>query len=551
MVGRYLPFLLSTLVACGGGGEDTSVSDTGATDVPELVQLESIELLTRLSMDLRGFRPSLEEIELVEADVAQVETLMEQFLHSDSFGAQLRSAYSNIFLTRLDYYYVTAEDYGLTDEALFAASVGEEPLRILSHIVENDLPYTEVVRSDWTMANETLAEAWDLDYPEGATGWQQARYTDSRPSGGVLSTNSFWWRYMSNASNANRGRAAAVAKTFLCVDYLSKPIEFDRTVNLLDAAAVSNALQTNEGCVACHATLDPLASFLWGFYYFDYDSREDISNYHPEREKLWEEYTEVSPGYFGEPGYTFEDLTRGIAGDSGFIECAVEQAFEIFMGRPGELADTTRMTAHRAAFLSEGLVMRDLYRSILSDPLYRARAADPVDSLTAPNPAQMKMISTDQMASQLEALTGFRFAYYGYDMMTTDTYGLRTLAGGVDGSYVTAPATNPTSTMLLVQERLAEAAASFAVSQALLGQPPTILQNIGFFETPSTDYDRFVEHIQMLHLAIFGNRIAADGPEVEANIELWNQLLEVDGSITTAWEGLLSVLFRDPDFMVY
>jgi len=294
-----------------------------------------------------------------------------------------------------------------------------------------------------------------------------------------------------------------------------------------------------------------LASFLWGFYYFDYDSREDVSVYHPEREKLWEEYTDVPPSYFGEPGYTMEDLTRGIAGDSGFIECAVEQAFEIFMGRPHALSDTARLTAHRAAFISNGLVMRDLFRSILNDPIYRAQAADPIESLTVSNPAQMKMISTDQMASQLEALTGFRFAYYGYDMMTTDTYGLRTLAGGVDGSYVTAPATNPTSTMLLVQERLAEAAASYAVAQALLGQPPDILENIGFFETPSTDYDIFVEQIQLLHLAIFGNRVAADGPEVAANIELWEQLLSVDGSITTAWEGLLSVLFRDPDFMVY
>jgi len=502
-------------------------------------------------MDLRGYRPTVAEIELIEADPGEIEVLIEQFLHSDSFGAQIRSAYSNIYLTRLDYYYISAEDYGLYDEALFAASVGEEPLRILSHIVENDLPYTEVVRGDWTMANEILAEAWELDYPEGESGWQQSTYTDSRPAGGVLSTNSFWWRYMSNTSNANRGRASAIAKTFLCVDYLSKPIEFDRTVNLLDASAVSDALKNNEGCVACHATLDPLASFLWGFYYYDYDSREDVSIYHPEREKLWEEYTDVPPGYFGEPGYTLEDLTRGIAGDSGFIECAVEQAFEIFMGRPSELSDTARMTEHREAFISNGLVLRDLYRSILSDPLYRSQPIDPVDSLTEPNPAQMKMISTDQMASQLEELTGFRFSYYGYDMMTTDSYGLRTLAGGVDGSYVTAPAQNPTSTMILVQERLAQAAANYAVSQALAGYPPAILENIGFFETPTTDRDLFVEQIQMLHLTIFGERVDADGPEVEANIELWEQLLEIDGEISTAWEGLLSVLFRDPDFMVY
>ena len=118
-------------------------------------------------------------------------------------------------------------------------SVGDEPLRILAHIVENELPYTEIVVGDWTMANELLAQAWPLTI-QGETGWKKVHYTDARPAAGILSTNSMWWRYGSTASSANRGKANAISKILLCNDYLSKTISFDRSVNLLDDDALND-----------------------------------------------------------------------------------------------------------------------------------------------------------------------------------------------------------------------------------------------------------------------------------------------------------------------
>ena len=60
-----------------------------------------------------------------------------------------------------------------------------------------------------------------------------------------------------------------------------------------------------------------------------------------------------------------------------------------------------------------------------------------------------------------------------------------------------------------------------------------------------------VAQIQNLHLRLFGQLIEADGPEVEANLDLWTDLFEAEGSIADAWAGLLSVLLRDPNFLVY
>ncbi|MDP6934284.1 MAG: hypothetical protein QGG40_15265, partial [Myxococcota bacterium] len=70
-------------------------------------------------------------------------------------------------------------------------------------------------------------------------------------------------------------------------------------------------------------------------------------------------------------------------------------------------------------------------------------------------------------------------------------------------------------------------------------------------ETPTTNRDAMVAQVQVLHLRVFGNRVAADGPEVEANLELWEMLYQSDLAPPNAWAGLLSALFRDPDFIIY
>lgn len=400
--------------------------------------------------------------------------------------------------------------------------------------------------ADWTMADERLGAAWPLDYPEGATGWRQARYTDGRPSAGVLTTNSMWWRYMSTASNSNRGRANAVSKILLCTDYLSKPIEFDRSVNILDGGALADALQNNPGCVACHYSLDPFAGYFWGFFYYDYASKSETTSYHAEREHMWEDYSGVAPGYYGEPGYTLEDLGRQIADDPRLYSCAVERVYGGLLQRELDVDDTAAILDHLAAFEAGGHTLRALYRSVLAGEAYRAAPGDD------PRVGPTRQLSPELLASVVEDLTGFRFTYAGYDMLMTDTYGLRTLAGGVDGQFVTAPAQSPTATLVLVQERLAEAAAHHVV-QADRADPEhaRLFTEVGFVETPASDRDAMVRQIQALHLRVFGTRVAADGPEVEANLELWQELYDLGHDPAEAWAGLLAVLLRDPTFLWY
>ena len=554
------------LVACGGVEPQPSTPDPTVSDTPQDAPVEghpgadmgygdgasvtpnmgALDLLRRASLDLRGVLPSEDELAAVEADHASVDAMVHGFLNDARFGGRVRDLWAPIYQTRLDYFSLTASSYGLDDAPAFNAAVGEEPLQILGYIAEHDLPYTELVTGDWTMANETLAEAWSLDYPEDSSGWQRSYYTDERPAAGVLATNGLWWRYGSTYSNANRGRANAVSKMLLCSDYLSKPIAFDRNVNLLDGGAVNDALKNNEGCLACHYSLDTFAAYFWGFYYNDIYSRLDMTTYHAEREYLYDAAVGTAPGYYGTPGYNLNDLGKQIAGDNRYPACFVEQAFKQLNGRDVDLDDTDTRPGLRDTFMEGGLPGRPVIPDVIDGADYRAGES------RGGEPAYRKMMTPEILASALEDLTGFRFTYYGYDLMGTDTYGLRTLAGGVDGQFVTSPATEPTATMLLAHERLAQAAAWYAVEHDRENpDSPRLFRDVSFTETLQTDREAFVAQVVDLHWRIFGHRIDSDGQEVEANLELWQELYEADGDAGAAWAGLLSVLLRDPDFFYY
>ena len=239
-----LPLLLGALGACDPGvetrkGELVEVTGAPATDsggegaapeveAPPLQPLDAPRLLRRISLDLRGTLPAAAELDAVAADPAALDPLVEAYLADPGLRERMVDLLAEQWWTRVDEFDVRYEDYDLraTEEFPFERSVGEEPLRLAAHVIAEDLPWSEVVTADYTVANEVLGALWPLDYPEGETGWRVARYTDDRPAAGALATNGLWWRYTTTPSNMNRGRASALSRIFLCVDYIARPINF-------------------------------------------------------------------------------------------------------------------------------------------------------------------------------------------------------------------------------------------------------------------------------------------------------------------------------------
>ncbi len=540
MVSRIV--LLTLLAACGQA-EDPSTPSPEPTPGPMAVDYDAMSaarILSRASLDLRGVRPTDDELAQVEEDPAQLDVLLDNYLADDRLEEQVQELFTDVFLTRTDAYLINTFSFPIhqQEQDRLQRESGEEPVRIVARVVAEDRPIDEIVTADWTLSNELLAKVFPVDRDDGR-GWQEARYTDGRPAAGVLSTNGMWWRYDSTFSNANRKRANAVSRILLCDDYLTRPVNFDRTVNVLDEEAIENSLRDNEACASCHDSLDPLASYFYGFSWYAYGG-DEVTLYHPSRELGWVARTGMAPAYQGVPGSNLEDLGASIAEDPRFEMCMVRRVAEGLLGRG---VDPDHLTPHREALRDAGGTLRPAMRSVVDSPAYRAATDDGVDGGAMP----AKLAAPALMASQVEELTGFRWTNYGAnDLLTSDLLGYLTLAGGADGYSVSERADRPTPTVLLVHERLAEAAASHTVRTFAEGGGVRWMDRLDLDWRPETDRSAMEEALTTAQRRALGH--AESTGELLA---LWETLHALDNDPELAWIGVLSAILRDPDALLY
>jgi hypothetical protein len=495
--------------------------------------LSESALVRRLSFDLRGIPPSLDDLAAVEEDAEGWVGVRNEYLSDERLGERMVHLYAEKWHTRVDVFDIVAFDYGLdaSMEYAFERAVGEEPLRILSRVITEDLPWSEIVTADWTMSNQILGSIWPLDYAADQTGWQVSHYTDGRPAAGVLSTNGLWWRYTTTSSNMNRGRAATISRLLLCEDYLDRPVAFSEADT--SETTTADAAQEDPYCLACHASLDPVAASLFGFWWLSLYSEIEETTYHAERESLWDAYLGVAPAWYGTPISGLPDLGVSVANDSRFYACAVETLAEGLWRRNTTNEDTNILEDLRVQFLRSDTTIRPLIAAITETESYR----DPTP----------RMLSHDQLISSLDRLTGFRWTQDGFDQLDSDESGYRLLAGGVDGVTIKTPQKDPGLTWALVVKRAAEAAASHAVDTELIAQGERkLFTKVTLSDRPNDS--GFIEELESLHLRLYGTHASTVWTDQVSN--LWTEIEATEGS-QSAWRATISVLLRDPAFMTY
>lgn len=544
-----IPALL-VLVGCAapvapGEPPEAPTAEPTATDA-RFDGLTPLELLARLSLDLRGVRPTVDEIARVEADPAALDAIVDELLRDPRFEDRVLALYREVFLTRTEFLAIgddTAFYAQLADRQAFFDSVGDEPVRLMAHLATEDLPYDLAVTGDFTLIDEHLAQLYPTDRPADAVGWVPARYTDGRPAAGVLATNGLWLRYPSMDSNMQRKRANVTSKLFMCRDFLASVVPFDNEVDLLDEGALADAIRTQPGCTACHDTLEPIASYFWGF---DYAYEEgfytvDALTYHPDRERRWMDETGVAPAWYGEPATGLGELGSQLVRDEGFDPCAVEHVWRHLLRRAPTPEDRAAMDRHVAAFRGGGRTIRAIWGSVVDDERYRGVEDDGVTGVTR------KIATPDLLRSAVRDLTGFDWTVEGVTLLDHEADGLATLAGGVDGLTVTVPASAPNTTMLLVQSRLASGAADFAVAReaALPPEERRLLRDADLAGRPDG------AAIASLLLEILTLRVEPTGPEVASLLALWDEVYALEPDPSVAWAAVVAAILRDPLFVTY
>ena len=247
------------------------------------------------------------------------------------------------------------------------------PLELIAHVVENDLPYTEILTANYIMANPVVARAYgaetrfqDPDDPEEFRPSRIVSYyrnDDSKvvievdnpplqgrsivnpgnlateyPHAGILNTTVFLGRYPTTATNRNRARSRWTYYHFLAVDIEKSA---SRTTDPAALADTNNPTMNNPACTVCHRVMDPVAGAYQnygeeGLYRDEFGGRDSLAGLYkfpqdgsesPYREgDTW--YRDMrEPGFNGElapdADNSLQWLARRITADERFADAAV------------------------------------------------------------------------------------------------------------------------------------------------------------------------------------------------------------------------------------
>lgn len=544
---------ISTLLLLAGLASCAADSGTPARVQP----LGDREQLIRLSVDLRGTHPTEEELRQFEDSLdrdATYAAYADLWIHQDRFLDRMVEIFDQRYLMRTGDVYFDPEEVGLTiDDRIMAEMIANEPLQLLRHVVENDLPYSTVVTADHSMATPELALYWGMQYPDdGNGGWEPSTYVDGRPHAGILTMTTTWQRYPSMGGNANRHRANAISKMFLCDDYLARPIVLNRAA--VDQLTIDpeNAINQNTSCQSCHSTLDPMAANFFGFFHYDADGGIDETMYRPENEEEWRGYSGKEPGYFGRPTAGIPEFAQQLAADSRFTDCAVRTVWEGLTQRTMTDEDWEEIAEHRLVFENSDMNVRELVHSIVLSDEYRAGEA--LDPALEDRFAGVKTASPAQLAGIISQITGYSWFFDGRDGLADNALGLAVLAGGTDGRYVTQRSYIPSVGSAFVVERYAQAAA-WNVAEHDLDPNRTdsakLLHFVTVEDTPDNAAEAFDEQIRYLYLVVTGLPLEEDATEPDELIALWKYVYSVEASPTLAWSTVIAVILRDPRVLFY
>jgi len=590
----WLGVVVSALVLASCGGDPAVTSGRTGVSEPELVMLPVVDQAARASVALRGHRPTLEELDAVAEDPEALAGLVDGWLQSEAFGRTLRDMHGEQFLLRNDMRAPYPSEGPLRGTPAWEVylSSSEEPLKLIEHVVMNDLPYDAILTLDYMLTDPIVAQVFGLPYDEAGPEWQVSRWTDGRPMSGILSSSALWNRYRSGPINHQRRRAQFVSDALLCDPIAERDVVVPTDLDFADMDAVNEAVWTEPGCVACHQSLDPLGALFWGFrgqirsaevleaygadcrgmfvpQSFDvppeplHDLCYPLRFYRPETEDRWWELDLRSPGYYGQPAERIDDLGRLIADDPRFASCTARRFWSWFAHVDRDDVDHDLVVELTRVIEESDFDAKALAKAIVTHPRFLAShvAEDDGDSPDDP-PVGLLRMRPSQYQDSIQELTGFTWwitapeslcgsTCWGWvDLGRTDTWGFRALAGGVDSSFVLDPVYETVPTGALVERRTAAEAAGWVVAQDF-AQPAATRRLLTLVEPDTVDEGTVRAQLAELHARIGAERLSTDHEEVDRSYALWSGAHALHGDPARAWELTLTALLQDAHMVFY
>lgn len=424
------------------------------------------------------------------------------------------------------------------------AAIAREPLQLAAHILRHDLPWTDFLTANYTVADPFLRRAWGLsdgpvapEDPSARHTWEALQVPDFAHVG-FLSTPAFLNRFPTTPTNRNRHRAWFFLKAFLATDILTYS---DRPLDAEDETATHNPTLNDPQCTICHAALDPVAGL--------FQNHDERGRYRPPSEGWFADM--IEPGFERQvmPAANRPDALRWLAeqtvADPRFATATVRLVLQMLTGlEPLDSAtagtDPDRLAALRlqdrfvqqvAQELPErGWDLKYAIERVVLSRYFRAQGAgDPVEGALV-QAGTARLLSPEALHRRIESTLGMPWSQrHNTTPFLLDRY--RLLYGGIDSFSVVDRLTHPNGVTQAIAESMATWMSCRAVPRDFLldASQRRLFPHVEPSFRPRTDdgfavpeaEDAIRRNLQHLHLLLLHEPLALDDPELQHTYDLW------------------------------
>jgi hypothetical protein len=430
-------------------------------------------------------------------------------------------------------------------------ALAEEPLALLANVLRKGAPFTEVLTADYAMVNPYSAVLYGLDAkfpaptPANYSQWKEEKVTaavaGAYPHAGVLSTPGFLGRWVSTATNRDRGRSRVVYDAFLATNILTLA---QRLVDTSALTAVANAPRNAPACSACHSTVDPIANAFSAFpdgASIDFDpNMTAATNRHQEM---------LPPGFAAEamPGQEKNMLawaTDKITQDPRFSLSVTRMFFKGITGRTPLLypkdATAADLADRFAAWDAEDTFLHDVAKkfedakydpnvivlAVVKSAFFRGGAIPAGFNATlASELGDGRLLTPEILSDKLRATLGTHWGSWTNtgdrkELLLTDD---KIFYGGIDSLSVTQRLTDPSSLSASVSARMANEMACRTVAWDFTkaAKDRLLFPLVERTSAPATDEPAIRKNIVYLIERLTGIQEKPDSAEVTAAFTLF------------------------------
>ena len=536
-------------------------------------QLDEVGTLRKATLALAGRLPTTEEVEQVRGfGIDAIDPVLDEIMKEDAFFERLTEIFNDTLLT--DRYINNTDAVGLLNAEVFPSywfngepddakrnqlayytnvGLAREALNLITYVVKNDKPYTEILTADYQVFTPYSAKSYGVDvkFQDPTDPWEIAPgKLKGVPHAGILTTSMFLNRFPTTATNRNRARARVVYKFFLDTDILklgARP---------LDPTAIKtvNPTLNNPNCTVCHELVDPVAATFQ-----NYQVRNDYSPLETTELVTWFPDMRL-PGFGdkqlpeGQEKQSEQWLAQQVVADDRFAQSAVRIVWKGLTGQDllTEPFDASQpdYVAALAAYQVQDRVAKSIaaklrsnnynlklvFKEIIKTDYFRAKNVkgelddERKQELAGLGTAQY--MTPEQLDRKIEAVTGYpwRPARDQPDLLINGNE-YRIFYGGIDSNSITQRITDPNGIMANISARLANEMSCIATardfsqdpSDRLLFpyvEPSFVPEDENQFSVPAVT-DAIRANIQHLYDHVLGESYDLDDPEITAAYNLF------------------------------